>query len=206
MRRLITSARTLLVVGLSLVYGVPALAQDDGTRRGLWLSAELGYGSARLSCDTCTVPHVDGLDVLLGVGGTPSPRVRLGAVLEVWQHPLGDGETFQAITTLTASLYYYPRIRSGLFLEGGIGRSDYRVVKGSLREGFLFENAQSPVSGSGWGVTVGLGYDVRLSQRLSIGPRVAYAYGDVGMLRSPLEAPVARGWKQNVLSVGVRVI
>jgi len=206
MRRLITSARKLLVVGLSLVYGVPALAQDDGTRRGLWLSAELGYGSARLSCDTCTVPHLDGLDVLLGVGGTPSPRVRLGGVLEVWQHPLGDGETFQAITTITASLYYYPRIRSGVFFEGGIGHSDYRVVKGPLREGFLFENAQSPVSGSGWGATVGLGYDIRVSQGFSIGPRVAATYGGVGTLRSPLEAPLASGWTQNVLSLGMRTI
>src|SRR5207302_6144025 len=105
MRRLITSARKLLVVGLSLVYGVPALAQDDGTRRGLWLSAELGYGSARLSCDTCTGPHLDALDGLLGVRGAPRPRVRLGAVLEVCQHPWGDGQTLQATTTLTGSLY-----------------------------------------------------------------------------------------------------
>jgi len=199
----------MLLVGgtLSLACGVPAHAQDDGTRRGFWLSGDLGYGSAHVSCDTCLIgPHLDGLDVLLGVGGTPSPRVRLGGVLEVWQHPLGDGETFQAITTITASLYYYPRIRSGLFLEGGIGHSDYRVVKGPLREGFLFENAQSPVSGSGWGATVGLGYDIRVSQGFSIGPRVAATYGGVGTLRSPLEAPLASGWTQNVLSLGVRTI
>ena len=173
--RLIRSTRMLLVGGtLSLACGVPAHAQDDSTRRGFWLSGDLGYGSAHVSCETCLIgPHLDGLDVLLGVGGTPSPRVRLGGVLEVWQHPLGDGETFQAITTITASLYYYPRIRSGVFFEGGIGHSDYRVVKGPLREGFLFENAQSPVGGSGWGATVGLGYDIRVSQGFSIGPRVA---------------------------------
>ena len=203
-----TAARSIfLVFGLCVVAcNTPARAQEDEARRGLWVSADLGYGSARVSCDTCRRgAPLDGLDGLLGVGGTPSPHVRLGAVLEVWEHPLGDSDTFAAITTITAALYYYPRIGSGLFLEVGIGRSDYRVVKG-LREGFLFENAHTPVSGTGWGVTVGLGYDVRLSQWLSIGPRVAFAHGDVGTLHSPVQAPVATGWKQNVLSVSVRII
>jgi len=126
-----TAARSIfLVFGLCVVAcNTPARAQEDEARRGLWVSADLGYGSARVS----------------------------------W------------------------------------------VVKG-LREGFLFENAHTPVSGTGWGVTVGLGYDVRLSQWLSIGPRVAFAHGDVGTLHSPVQAPVATGWKQNVLSVSVRII
>jgi len=199
-----TSPRLNLVVGLlCFAWGVPAHAQYDGTRHGGWFIADFGYGSAHLSCDTCRrSPHLDGLDVLLGVGGMPWPRLRLGAVLEVWEHPVGDGETLKAITTATATLYYYPRI-SGLFLEGGMGLSDYRVVKG-LHEGFLFENADAtPVRGTGWGLTVGLGYDFRIGQEYSIGPRLAYAQGAVATLHSPVNKPVASGWTQSVLSAGI---
>src|SRR5437016_4156419 len=45
-RRLIRSTRMLLVGGtLSLACGVPAHAQDDGTRRGVWLR---GHGGPRV--------------------------------------------------------------------------------------------------------------------------------------------------------------
>jgi len=123
--------------------------------------------------------------------------------LDVWEHRFPDGETLRAITTGRASLYYYPRIQSGFFLEGGAGVSNYRVLKG-LHEGFLFENADATYySGTGFGFTVGLGYDARLSRSFSIRSRAAYTHADVGTLHSPHGAAVASGWTQNVLSVGV---
>ena len=43
---------------------------------------------------------------------------------------------------------------------------------------FLFENADATyVSGTGWGATMGLGYDARVSHLLSIRPRVAVPFG-----------------------------
>src|SRR2546426_399379 len=71
----------------------PVSAQAKPTREGGWLSLGVGYGSARVSCDTCqTGRHTDGLDVLLAIGGTPSPHWCAGAMLEVWEHwfPGGD--------------------------------------------------------------------------------------------------------------------
>ena len=206
MRQLIPVARSALCVGgLCWFAGSTALyAQGGRTGHGGWFSFDLAYGSAHLSCDTCRQgPHVDGFNVILGVGGMRSPQLRLGAVLDVWEHWFPDGETLRAITTGRASLYYYPRTLSGFFLEGGAGVSNYRVLKG-LHEGLLFENADvTYYSGTGLGFTVGLGYDARISRSFSLRSRAAYAHADVGTLHSPRGAAVAGGWTQNVLSVGV---
>jgi len=202
------TTRFLVVFGvLSLVRAGPAHAQDSGTGQGLWFRGGVGYGSAHVSCDSCrSGRHLDGYTVQLGIGGAKSPELHLGAVLEVWEHSLDGGETLSAMTMGTASLYYYPGYRRRFFLEGGVGLSDYRVVKG-LHEGFLFENADAtPVSGTGLGFTVGLGYDVRLGREFAIVPRVAYAHGDVGTLHSQRGAPVAKGWQQDVLSVSAGVL
>ena len=201
------AVRALLIVGLLwLACATHAEAQDFGTLQDGWFRGSVGYGSAHMSCDSCrSGRHLDGYAALLGVGGTKSPELQLGAVLEVWEHSSDGGQTIRAMTMGTASLYYYPGYRRRFFLEGGVGLSDYRVVKG-LHEGFLFENADStPVSGTGLGFTVGLGYDVRVGRGFAIVPRVAYAHGDVGTLHSQRGAPVARGWQQDVLSVSAGV-
>src|SRR5712671_4364669 len=202
---LATTARSLIIVGvLWFAYDDHAQAQDFGTLQGGWFRGSVGYGSAHVSCDSCrSGRHLDGYTVLLGVGGTKSPELQLGAVLEVWEHSSDGGQTIRAMTMGTASLYYYPGYRRRFFLEGGVGLSDYRVVKG-LHEGFLFENADAtPVRGTGWGLTVGLGYDFRIGQEYSIGPRLAYAQGAVATLHSPVNKPVASGWTQSVLSAGI---
>ena len=200
---LATTARSLIIVGvLWFACDAHAQAQDFGTRQGWWFRGAVGYGSAHVSCDSCrSGRHLDGYTVQLGIGGAKSPELQLGAVLEVWEHSLDGGQTLTAMTMGTASLYYYPGYRRRFFLEGGVGLSDYRVVKG-LHEGFLFENADAtPVSGTGLGFTAGFGYDVRVGRGVAIVPRVAYAHGDVGTLHSPSGASAARGWGQDVLSV-----
>ncbi len=204
---LATTARSLIIVGvLWFAYDDHAQAQDFGTRQGWWFRGAVGYGSAHVSCDSCrSGRHLDGYTVQLGIGGTKSPELHLGAVLEVWEHSLDGGQTLTAMTVGTASLYYYPGNQRRFFLEGGVGLSDYRVVKG-LHEGFLFENADAtPVSGTGLGFTAGFGYDVRVGRGIAIVPRVAYAHGDVGTLHSPSGASAASGWGQDVLSVSAGV-
>ena len=196
------TARLLIIVS-ALLFTCHELA----CAQGAWLRAQWGYGSIHVFCDTCrSDTRAHGQDVLFGVGGTRSPRLQLGAVLEVWEHWLPDGQTLRAITMGTATLYYYPSVRSGLSLEGGIGLSDYRVLKG-LHEGLLFENADTTyVSGTGVGITLGLGYDVRVSRLLWISPRVAYAQGVSNALHTPRGVRVARGWQQNVLTAGVGIL
>ena len=123
----------------------------------------------------------------------PAPRGwagRLGAQTR--------GDSLKENTTATASLWYYPRLRGGPFVEGGVGLSDYRVQK--VKRVFL-GNAfadSTYVAGTGGGVTFGVGWEVPQGEF-----RVAYAYGYVGALHAPGGTTVAKRWKQNLLLVQV---
>jgi hypothetical protein len=98
-----------------------------------------------------------------------------------------DGET-EDLGNLTAALAYYPRARSGLFVEGGVGISSYQLTS-------------STISGTGLGLTAAVGYDLPLGPTVSLTPRVAYAYGAVGNLNdSNTASAFTTGWKQNLLS------
>jgi len=54
------------------------------------------------------------------------------------------------MTNLTASLYFYPAARSGLFVTGGLGLANYHIIRSILRR-------------YGLGVHRGAGYDIRRS-------------------------------------------
>jgi hypothetical protein len=197
-----------LAAVLSAAYYTVAFAQDDATRHGPWFNGALGYGSAKVSCDTCrSGSHLDGWEGLLQVGGTPSPHLRLGAGWEFFTHWLPDGETVRALVTVSGSMYYYPRVTGGPFIEGELGLCDYRMLKG-VHDGVLFLTGDTTYAqGRGGGATTGVGYHFRVGRELLVAPRVAYTHGDIGTLHSgllrvpPFHAPVARGWKQNVVSV-----
>jgi hypothetical protein len=189
-----TTVRSLVAAGaLLLGYGLPARAQGHGMRHGFWFGFGFGYGSANVSCDSCgSGPRVGGTSGFLKFGGALNPHLSLGAAADGWTHT--SAAVTESLGNLTASLYYYPRASSGLFVEGGVGISSYQV------------NTSPLVSGTGLGLTAGLGYDLPLGPTVSLTPRVAYAYGAVGNLNySDTGSTLTTGWKQNLLSVGVGV-
>jgi hypothetical protein len=187
--RLLVAAAALLLV--ASVFPVRARAQ--GTRQGLWFGFGFGYGSTNVSCDSCgTGPRFSGTSGFLKFGGTLNPHLRVGITADGWTHT-SEGET-ENLGNLTASLYYYPRNRSGLFVEGGVGISSYDL------------NTSPAISGTGLGLTAAVGYDLPIGPTASLTPRVAYAYGAVGSLHeSDTGAAVANAWNQNLLSVALGV-
>ena len=193
---------------LSAACHLGVYAQDYGTDRGGWGAAAIGLGWAHFACDTChRGPRLGDWDVLLGLGETRSPQLRVGVVLNVSDRLLSDGKTMWAITTVSPWLRYYPWSGRTLFVEGGIGPSEYRLLKG-LHEGFFFENADTTYA-SGWGLggTLAAGWDIPIGHGgVALTPRVAYVYGTPRALHSPRGATVARGWTQNVVSVGVELV
>src|SRR6185437_3508822 len=116
------------------------------------------------------------------------------------------GETRTANIAVTASALYYPSRRGGLFFEGGLGLSDYRMLKG-LHGGLLFESADTTYfRGFGLTGTMGIGRDVQIGSSFAISPRVAYLYGAPRTLHSPNGARVAMGATQHMLQVSVAFI
>jgi opacity protein-like surface antigen len=176
----------------ALVFSSTALsAQQRPHRGGFWVTAGLGYGSADSWCNECErSPRVGGTSAFFKAGGTVRPQLRAGASVDAWSH-LGTGAK-ETIVNVTASLSYYPRARSGLFLEGGMGLSNYRV------------NATPGIDGTGLGITLGGGYDHRLGSALWLTPVFRYSYGGVGTVRETEGGPTfATGWKQDVITVGL---
>lgn len=186
-----TPARWFIAVGVLLLgYTIPAAAQGRGTRQGLWFSFGIGYGSANVSCDNCfTGSRLDGTSAFLRIGGTPSPHVRLAGAVDGWTH--SSGGSTETLGNVTASVLYYPRIRRAFFVEGGLGLSSYRV------------DTSPVVSGTGWGLTVGAGYDIPAGRTISLTPRASYSYGAVGGLNYSGGGSFTTGWKQDVFSLGL---
>ena len=96
------------------------------------------------------------------------------------------------MATITASLYLYPRLRSGFFVTGGLGFSNYHI------------NSTPSWDGTGWGFTAGAGYDLRFGRDVSLTPVVNYFWGGVGDVYRGGLTPFT-GWRQNVLDVGLGV-
>jgi len=169
-----------------------AQAQYPQRRDGFWIGFGLGYGSSNVTCDNCgTGPRKDGITGFVKVGGTPSRNVLLGGAINSWSHY--DGSATETMTNLTASVYLYPQAKSGLFLTGGLGFSNYHV------------NTSPSFDGTGWGFTGGVGYDIRVGRDISLTPVVNYLYGGVGDVNEDGLGAAFTRWKQNVVQFGLGV-
>src|SRR6266702_8686454 len=161
-----TAACLLATAGLLGVTAPTARAQYPQRREGFWIGFGLGYGSANVTCDTCVSgPRTGGVTAFLKLGGTPSRNLLIGGAINGWSHTSG-GAT-ETIGNVTASLYYYPVAASGLFLSGGLGFSTYNV------------NTSPSITGTGWGFTACVGYDVRVGRNVSLSPVANFVYGVV---------------------------
>ena len=172
---------------LSLVASAVAAAQHPQKRAGLWVGVGTGYGGAKASCDNCASGSwTGGVTGFVRAGGTLGPSVRLGGTLEGWTRR-SDGVA-ESMTNLAASVSYYPIGSLSFFVTGGLGVSRYRT------------NTSPVAGGTGWGVVLGIGYDLDVSRRVSLSPGAGCAYSNVGNVSvADGGGTFARGWRQGVL-------
>jgi hypothetical protein len=202
--RAILSSLTL-VVAMSFVSPVHVHAQSAGSTGGGWGEFALGYGSLHAFSGTSGGGrHMDGYSFVFGAGITRSHWYP-GVLLDIWQHRFPDGETETANIAVTASALYYLSGRGGFFLEGGLGLSDYRMLKG-LHGGLLFESADTTYfKGFGYTGTLGIGRDLQIGW-LVFSPRLAYLYGAPRTLHSPNGTTVATGSMQHMLEASIAFV
>jgi hypothetical protein len=143
------------IVALSVTVASSASAQISQTREGFWFNAGLGYGS--LGCENCD-GREGALSGGLAVGGALSQKVLLGVGMNGWTKS-ESGATL-TVGTVTALLHYYPSATGGFFLTGGLGL-------GSIRAEF---DGVGSATETGVGALVGLGYDIRVGQNVSLTP------------------------------------
>jgi 4-amino-4-deoxy-L-arabinose transferase-like glycosyltransferase len=151
--------RPLSVIGLAVLLAVAAphaaLAQGNHARQGFWLNGGLGYGS--LGCENCS-GREGALSGGLALGGSLSPKVLLGVGTNGWTK--SEAGYTATVGTLTAQIRFYPSATGGFFLLGGLGL-------GSIHEELSGVGSASEV---GPGALVGLGYDFRVGQNVSLTP------------------------------------
>jgi len=146
----------LPLLAFALVQPAPASAQGrPQTRSGVWFNVGLGYGS--LGCDGCG-SREGGLSGGLAVGGTLSRKLILGAGTNGWSKS-ESGSTL-TIGTLTALLRFYPSANGGFFIVGGLGLGTVSVSVSGLGSD----------SETGTGAVLGLGYDFRVGNNVSLTP------------------------------------
>ena len=191
-RRFATIAlRSLVLRALLFAGAVPAHAQDDRARHGVWAGLGLGYGLASFSCDSCSHAPLSGFVISGNFGVTPNPHVRLGLGLDGWENGLHTGK-LPTIEMWTVLLSYYPRISGGPYIEAGLGLSHYGLEHGRADPLESVSHEPAYAAAMGWGYTLGVGVSFI---------RVTYAHGNVGTLYGG--GTGSNGWRQNVLLVGV---
>ena len=150
-------SRIALATAAALLMSLPetASAQGSHTREGFWFNGGLGYGS--LGCQDCT-GREGAVSGGLAIGGTLSQKVLLGAGTTGWTKS-ESGATL-TVGTLTAQIRFYPSATGGLYLLGGLGLGSIRAEL----DGFGSETEVGP------GALLGLGYDFRVGQNVSLTP------------------------------------
>src|SRR5256885_1286933 len=75
---------------------------------GLWYSVAGAPGWARVTCDICAGRRQTGVSAFLGVGGSTSRALRVGAELAGWRR--SEGGVTQTLMSVGAAAYWYPNL------------------------------------------------------------------------------------------------
>ena len=116
-----------------------AVAQDYSPRHGFWMGTGLGFGPAIFTCDSCDShratanksSQLGGWAISFGLGGTPNPRLRVGAEYDGWLHGLRKNDSLPEVELLSLLVAMYARDQGGPFLEVGAGFAHYSLVQGT---------------------------------------------------------------------------
>lgn len=153
---------TAVIVGFALAprTAVAQEGQADETtsahaRSGFWFNGGLGWGS--LGCDGCAEREGGGV-LSLAAGGTLSQNVLLGASIDGWSKE--ENGTRLTASSLLATLRFYPSTDNGFFLRGGLGVGTVEASISGVGSG----------SETGGAALLGLGYDFRVSETVSLTP------------------------------------
>ncbi len=148
--------RTMYVIaslGVLFTLGAgPLEAQEEARRRGFWVS--LGFGAGVTTADVATDQTRWGGAGYLRMGGVPDGHVVLGTEFIGWV--TGQNDVYTSRGAVTLFVQYYPSTTGGLFFKGGLGSAGAAVTT-DLNPGKFV------TSTDGFGMTLGSGYEFRLS-------------------------------------------
>jgi hypothetical protein len=129
--------------------------------QGFWAGLGLGSGMQQVGCDICRGEINGGWTARIALGGTLSRHLQLGAELHGWTDKTDDIRfTFYSVMP---AVYWYPSLRTPYFMLGGVGLVGYRAA-----------DENETMRSSSMGLTVGMGYELRVASSYAITPFVTY--------------------------------
>jgi len=202
--------------------GVLLLALDAGSHRAASLAFEHGRADKRYlalvspplsgpkswslisDCRTCRragVPGNPALGVDADPGAVGAPRrgrknspperrrtnFQLGVEILRWSRSTAD--TSAALSDLTVDAFVHPWGGSGAFVEVGLGACSYAR---SVTE-----------AATGWGVTLGVGYDISVARGVAITSVALVVRGRPGNLRDNQQFTVAQALSVTLVDIGL---
>jgi hypothetical protein len=166
-------------------------AQANAPQNGVWLSAGIGGGWARVACAICAVERRLGVAGYGRVGTYVRRGLLLGAEANVWTRREGeDGRDW--VGNIGAVGYLYPQVDGPLYLKAGLG---YLMFQSSENEG----NGDSTGS---VGVQLGAGYEFRIAPGLYMTNYANLLASSFGSLRGD-DAEVIDNVGVTLLQIGV---
>jgi len=182
----------LLAIGIFLA-GAEAHAQEGG---GIATFGG-GTGSGTIMCRACThAGNMGGSTMSAQFAEQVSEHVRVGAAVDWWWHERDTWE--RGVWDATVAVFYYPgTLRRGFFVGGG---PTYSLILATVTDSTALQR-------HGWGLATEMGYDLSPRSSVSLTPFLRYSYAWVGDIYYPIGSgiPFARGWKHEVLSLGLGV-
>jgi hypothetical protein len=164
-------------------------AQSNTSPNGVWFSAGVGSGWARVACGICTADRQVGPTGYLRVGTSISPGLLLGAEANAWTRDSdeeGDGRDWTRAVSAVA--YLYPRPEGSLYVKGGVGYMNY--------------HAEPDVSTGNIGLQLGAGYEFRLGRTFRVNNFVNLLASSFGSLKTD-DAEVVDDVSVTLLQLGV---
>lgn len=162
--------RTAWAVAIfALLATMPAWAQEMGggaddpkpRRSGFWIG--FGGGAGWNTSEGLDDDRRAGGALYLRMGGSPSQKLLIGGEIIGWGRELNEATVARGNATVSA--LFYPSRRGGLFLKGGLGGSSLEIKRDGDNE-----------TENGFGSTLGVGWDIRLSRSLSLTPNADFLF------------------------------
>ena len=173
------------VVSWLLVLSAGSLMGQD-SRDGFWLGAGVSAGRA------ISVPSApQALGYYVRAGGAFGPHFLLGGEVSSWAWSTDTEDTSGG--NATATLLFYPWSRAGLYTKVGVGLADWKHT-------VYYDGFDGKMRSSGWGLTIGLGYDVPIVGRAFITPAIDWLASRVD---DPWNDP--RSTRTLLLTVGLTI-
>lgn len=176
--RVIRGSVLIAALGLTL-GGTTGAAQERG---GFFFGIGAGYGSNWVSCDqgptpaTCsTTPQAGGVTGFFKIGAHLSETFSLAFESNGWFGSVQSTDVWQS--NFSGVAYFYPG-GGNLMLRGGLGFATAEIRFPQGITSFI-------TTETGFGATVGVGYDFPLGFVAVLNPVVNLNYGNYGTIRTP---------------------